>query len=263
MSLLSELFIRTRAENRAALIGYLPAGFPNQEMSIKVIKAMIEGGVDAVEIGFPYSDPVMDGPIIQEAAETARAAGITMKKTLEVVREVATTGAPTLMMTYWNPIDRYGVEQYAKDFHAAGMEGVITPDLTIEEAGEWLGLTDRLGLHPIFVVAPSTADERLKLVAEQCSGFIYAASTMGVTGARTSVSSAASTLVERLRAITDTPVCVGLGVSNGEQAAEVAKYADGVIVGSAFVKAVLANPTDPLPGVRAVAEDLARGVRNR
>jgi len=143
------------------------------------------------------------------------------------------------------------------------MEGVITPDLTIEEADEWLGLTDRLGMHPIFVVAPSTADARLKLVAERCSGFIYAASTMGVTGARTTVSSAASTLVERLRKITDTPVCVGLGVSNGEQAAEVAKYADGVIVGSAFVKAVLANPEDPLPGVRAVAEDLARGVRNR
>ena len=263
MTQLDSVMAKVRSENRAALIAYIPAGFPSKSGCAKAIKAVVAAGVDAIEIGFPYSDPVMDGPIIQEAAETARAAGITMKKTLEVVREVATTGAPTLMMTYWNPIDRYGVERYAEDFHAAGMEGVITPDLTIEEADEWLGLTDRLGLHPIFVVAPSTADERLKLVADRCSGFIYAASTMGVTGARTTVSSAASTLVERLRKITDTPVCVGLGVSNGEQAAEVAKYADGVIVGSAFVKAVLANPEDPLPGVRAVAEDLARGVRNR
>lgn len=263
MTHLSDLFIETRKENRAALIGYLPAGFPTQEMSIKIIKEMIDGGVDAVEIGFPYSDPVMDGPIIQEAAETARAAGITMKKTLEVVREIAKTGAPTLMMTYWNPIDRYGVKRYAEDFHAAGMEGVITPDLTIEEASEWILLTDRLDMHPIFVVAPSTGDERLKAVAEKCSGFIYAASSMGVTGARTSVSSAAKTLVDRLRRITDTPICVGLGVSNGDQAAEVAKYADGVIVGSAFVKGVLANPNDPLPAVRAIAEDLARGVRAR
>lgn len=263
MTHLSDLFIETRKENRAALIGYLPAGFPTQEMSIKIIKEMINGGVDAVEIGFPYSDPVMDGPIIQEAAETARAAGITMKKTLEVVREIAKTGAPTLMMTYWNPIDRYGVKRYAEDFHAAGMEGVITPDLTIEEASEWILLTDRLDMHPIFVVAPSTGDERLKAVAEKCSGFIYAASSMGVTGARTSVSSAAKTLVDRLRRITDTPICVGLGVSNGDQAAEVAKYADGVIVGSAFVKGVLANPNDPLPAVRAIAEDLARGVRAR
>lgn len=263
MTHLSDLFIETRKENRAALIGYLPAGFPTQEMSIKIIKEMINGGVDAVEIGFPYSDPVMDGPIIQEAAETARAAGITMKKTLEVVREIAKTGAPTLMMTYWNPIDRYGVKRYAEDFHAAGMEGVITPDLTIEEASEWILLTDRLDMHPIFVVAPSTGDERLKAVAEKCSGFIYAASSMGVTGARTSVSSAAKTLVDRLRRITDTPICVGLGVSSGDQAAEVAKYADGVIVGSAFVKGVLANPNDPLPAVRAIAEDLARGVRAR
>lgn len=263
MTHLSDLFIDTRKENRAALIGYLPAGFPTQEMSIKIIKEMIDGGVDAIEIGFPYSDPVMDGPIIQEAAETARAAGITMKKTLEVVREIAKTGAPTLMMTYWNPIDRYGVKRYAEDFHAAGMEGVITPDLTIEEASEWVLLTDRLDMHPIFVVAPSTGDERLKAVAEKCSGFIYAASSMGVTGARTSVSTAAKTLVDRLRRITDTPICVGLGVSNGDQAAEVARYADGVIVGSAFVKGVLANPNDPLPAVRAIAEDLARGVRAR
>lgn len=263
MTKLSDLFIKSRNENRAALIGYLPAGFPNQEMSIKIIKEMIDGGVDAIEIGFPYSDPVMDGPIIQEAAETARAAGITMKKTLEVVREVARTGAPTLMMTYWNPIDRYGVKRYAEDFHAAGMEGVITPDLTIEEASEWIILTDRLDMHPIFVVAPSTNDERLKAVADKCSGFVYAASSMGVTGARSSVSSAAKTLVDRLRKITDTPICVGLGVSNGDQAAEVAKYADGVIVGSAFVKGVLANPNDPLSAVRAIAQDLARGVRAR
>jgi tryptophan synthase alpha chain len=263
MSKLSQLFIQCKKENRAALIGYLPAGFPTQEGSINILKAMIEGGVDAVEIGFPYSDPVMDGPVIQEAAEMARHNGITMARTLEIVKEISETGVPTLLMTYWNPIERYGIEKFAKDFSANGMEGVITPDLTMEEAKPWLAGAKNNSIHPIFVVAPSTGDERLKVVTSNCSGFIYAASSMGVTGTQTNVANTASILVERIRKISDTPVAVGLGVSNRAQASEVAKYADGVIVGSAFVKAVLQNPQDPTAAVTKVAQELALGVRER
>jgi tryptophan synthase alpha chain len=262
-SKLSELFVKCKSENRAALIGYLPAGFPNQSDSIKIIKAMIEGGVDAVEIGFPYSDPVMDGPVIQEAAEVARNNGITMAKTLDIVKEISGTGVPTLLMTYWNPIEKYGPEKFAHDFSIEGMEGVITPDLPIEEAGVWLATAKENSIHSIFVVAPSTGDGRLKDVTFNCSGFIYAASSMGVTGTQTNVANTASTLVERIRKISGTPVAVGLGVSSRSQASEVAKFADGVIVGSAFVKAVLQNPSDPATAVRKVAEELALGVRER
>lgn len=262
-SKLSELFIKCKSENRAALIGYLPAGFPNQNDSIEIIKAMIDGGVDAVEIGFPYSDPVMDGPVIQEAAELARKNGITMAKTLEIVKDISATGVPTLLMTYWNPIDRYGVEKFAHDFAGNGMEGVITPDLPIEEAGVWLASAKVNSIHPIFVVAPSTGDGRLEDVTSNCSGFIYAASSMGITGTQTNVANTANVLVERIRKISDTPIAVGLGVSNRAQASEVAKFADGVIVGSAFVKAVLQNPSDPTTAVRKVAEELALGVRER
>lgn len=263
MSKLVELFAKCKSENRAALIGYLPAGFPNQSASIEIIKAMISGGVDAVEIGFPYSDPVMDGPVIQEAAELARQNGITMPKTLEIVKEISATGVPTLLMTYWNPIERYGIEKFAKDFSANGMEGVITPDLTLEEALPWLTAAKTNSIHPIFVVAPSTGDERLKDVTANCNGFIYAASSMGVTGTQTNVANTASILVERIRKISDTPVAVGLGVSNRTQASEVARFSDGVIVGSAFVKAVLQNPDSPAEAVRKVAQELALGVRER
>jgi tryptophan synthase alpha chain len=263
MTELSELFARCKSQNRAALIGYLPAGFPDQKDSIKIIKAMIDGGVDAVEIGFPYSDPVMDGPTIQEAAEIARGNGISMAKTLNIVDEISKTGVPTLVMTYWNPIEKYGVEDFGSDFSEKGMSGVITPDLPIEEATHWLQTAKRHSIDPIFVVAPSTTENRLKQVASNCTGFIYAASMMGVTGTRTDVAKTANILVGRIREISQTPVAVGLGVSNGEQASEVAAYADGVIVGSAFVKAVLENPENPEEAVHKVAEDLSRGVRSR
>jgi tryptophan synthase alpha chain len=177
------------------------------------------------------------------------------------MNEISSTGVPTMLMTYWNPVERYGVAKFGADFAANGMAGVITPDLPVEEATPWLETARNNSLHPIFVVAPSTGDERLKLVTSNCSGFIYAASMMGVTGTQTSVARTASVLVERIRKISDTPVAVGLGVSTGKQAAEVAQYADGVIVGSAFVKAILANPQDPIPAVKELAQELARGVR--
>jgi len=252
-----------KGEGRAALIGYLPAGFPSVDGSIAAIKAMIAGGVDIIEVGFPYSDPVMDGPTIQLAAGRSLAQGTSAIDVLNIVKAVAATGTPTVVMSYWNPIARYGIEKFARDLAQAGGSGVITPDLTIDEASEWLSAVAKYSIDPIFVVAPSTADERLSKVVAACSGFVYAASTMGVTGTRSKVANTAEALVARVHAATDLPVCVGLGVSNAEQANEVAQYADGVIVGSAFVRALLDAP-DSAAGLKAVEElarSLADGVR--
>jgi tryptophan synthase alpha chain len=260
---LSAALDQARSEDRAVLIGYLPAGYPDVDTAIAAMRAMVAAGVDIVEVGLPYSDPLMDGPTIQAAVDAALHAGTTTADVLRTVSAVSATGAPALVMSYWNPLERYGVEQFVKDLAAAGGAGAITPDLTPDEAAPWLAATDAAGLDRVFLVAPSSSDARLRYTAEHCRGFVYAASTMGVTGARAEVSGAAQTLVRRVRAVTDLPVCVGLGVSSGAQAAEVAGYADGVIVGSAFVRRLLdaATPTLGVAGVRALAAELAAGVR--
>jgi tryptophan synthase alpha chain len=263
VSRLSDVLAAARAEGRAALVGYLPAGYPSVAHGAAALTAMVEAGVDIVEIGLPYSDPLMDGPTIQAAVEVALARHTTTTDVLDTVREVAKTGAATLVMTYWNPINRFGVRRFADEMVAAGGAGVITPDLTPDEAGEWLEAADATGLDRIFLVAPSSTEARLRYTAEHCSGFVYAASTMGVTGTRATVGGAAEALVARTRAVTDLPVCVGLGVSNADQAAEVAAFADGVIVGSAFVRRMLDAPS-PEAGcdaVAALAAELAAGVR--
>ncbi|WP_067971129.1 tryptophan synthase subunit alpha [Nocardiopsis trehalosi] len=257
-----------RAADRAALIGYLPAGFPDPASSIRVIEAMVAGGCDVIEVGLPYSDPTMDGPTIQKAADRALAAGTTPADVLRVVEATAATGAAALVMSYWNPIDRYGTERFCADLAAAGGSGTITPDLLPEEAGDWFAATDAAGLDRIFLVAPSSTDERLRSTTAACRGFVYAASLMGVTGTRTQVADTAEKLVTRTRAATAEtrlPVCVGLGISTGAQAAEVAGYADGVIVGAGFCQRVLDAPDldTGLSAVRAFAEELAAGVRTR
>lgn len=251
------LFSRCKSENRAALIGYLPAGFPNKEQSLAGLQAMVRGGVDAIEVGFPYSDPVMDGPVIEAAAALSLQQGTTAVDVLDAVRTVS-QDVPTVVMSYWNPIERYGVESFAGDLSSAGGVGVITPDLTLEEADAWIAAASKAEISPIFVVAPSSSDRRLARVTAACGSFVYAASTMGVTGTREAVSSAAPELVARVKSFTNLPVCVGLGVSTGAQAAEVARYADGVIVGSAFVRALQNHGPD---GVERLARELAAGVR--
>jgi tryptophan synthase alpha chain len=251
------------AEGRAALVGYLPVGFPDVATSVEAAKALVAGGVDVLELGMPYSDPLMDGPVIQHAVEAALRAGTRTRDVLDAVEQVAQTGAPTLVMTYWNLVDRYGVDRFAADLAARGGSGLITPDLIPDEAGDWFDASDAAGLERIFLVAPSSTPERLKATAAACRGWVYAASTMGVTGVRAQVGTAAEDLVERTRAAGAERVCVGLGVSTRAQAAEVAGFADGVIVGSAFVRA-LADAPDPAAGLRAVrvlAEELAAGVR--
>jgi tryptophan synthase alpha chain len=256
---------KARADGRSALVGYLPAGFPSYDGAISALRAMVEGGVDVVEIGLPYSDPVMDGPTIQVAADQALRGGIRTVDVLRTVEAVASLGVPTLIMTYWNPIERYGVSRFAAELASAGGTGLITPDLIPEEGGEWIAAADEHGLDKVFLVALSSTDERLRLTTSACRGFVYAASVMGVTGARAQTSSGAPHLVERTRAVTSLPIGVGLGVSNGDQAAEVAAYADAVIVGSAFVRRVLDAPDEAAGAASAgeLARNLAEGVRRR
>jgi tryptophan synthase alpha chain len=254
------LFDGPLGQGRPALVGYLPAGFPTVAGGIDAIKASIEAGVDVFEIGLPYSDPVMDGPVIQRATEQALANGFRSRDVLATVEAVSGLGVPVLVMTYWNPIDRYGVDAFARDLAAAGGAGLITPDLIPDEADEWLAASDEHKLDRVFLVSPSSTDERVAMTVGQCRGFVYATAVMGVTGARDSVSSAAPTLVARVRATgLSVPVGVGLGVRDGAQAAAVGAYADGVIVGSAMVKALADDPT--LGTLRALVGDLADGVR--
>ncbi len=256
-------FDRSSAQGRAALIGYLPAGFPTAEGAVRLIEAMVDSGVDIIEVGLPYSDPLMDGPVIQQAVDQALRAGTTTDDVLRAVASVTDAGATALVMSYWNPIERYGVERFAAALGDAGGVGIITPDLTPEEAGPWIEASEANGLGRVFLIAPSSSDARIGLICDACSGFVYAASTMGVTGVRSSVGSNAAELVGRARARTSLPVAVGIGVSDGRQAAEVARYADGVIVGSAFVRAILQadDLTGAVTAVSQLARDLAAGVR--
>lgn len=255
-------FAATRAAGRAAVVGYLPAGYPTVAESIDLIAAMVDGGVDIVEVGLPYSDPVMDGPTIQAAAETALAAGMRIADVFDVVQATATR-VPTLVMTYWNPVERYGVERFAGALETAGGAGLITPDLIPDEAAEWIEAADVHNLDKVFLVAPSSSTQRLASTTAACRGFVYATAVMGVTGAREQTSAAAPELVRRVKEVTDLPVGVGLGVSNGSQAREVAAFADAVIVGSAFVRAVQAadGHDAACDAVRELAADLAAGVR--
>ncbi|MEP6695689.1 MAG: tryptophan synthase subunit alpha [Pseudonocardiales bacterium] len=263
MSGLAAAFERGRAQGRGLLIGYLPAGFPTVEGGVSALLTMVDSGADVIEVGLPYTDPLMDGPTIQAAVDRALAGGVRTRDVLATVEAVAATGVPTVVMTYWNPVDAYGVERFARDLAGAGGAGMITPDLIPDEAGDWLAASDGAGLDRVFLVAPSSTDKRIAMTARHCRGFVYATSVMGVTGAREVTSAGAPELVTRVRAATDLPVGVGLGVSNGDQAAEVAGFADAVIVGSAFVRCLLdaQSETDGLQALRDLNADLAAGVR--
>lgn len=258
MSQLAPVFEQARSEGRAALIGYLPAGFPTVDGSKDTMRAMVESGCDIIEVGLPYSDPVMDGPTIQVAAEQALRSGFRVRDVFDVVSSVASAGGRAVVMTYWNPVLRYGVDAFARDLASAGGLGLITPDLVPDEAADWLAASDAHGLDRVFLVAPSSTEERIDLTASSSRGFLYATSVMGVTGARDVVSSAAPELVRRVREHTSIPVGVGLGVRSGAQAAELAAFADGVIVGSAFVTAA----GEGEQAVRALTSELAQGVRS-
>lgn len=264
-------FESARAAGRGALVGYLPVGYPSVPGSLAALKALCgEGGdgpgVDLVEVGLPYSDPMMDGPVIQRAGTRALERGVRTRDVFAAVEAVRSTGTPAVVMTYWNLVDRYGVDAFARDLANAGGSGLITPDLIPDEAGEWLAASDAHELDRVFLVSPSSTDDRIASTAAAGRGWLYATAVMGVTGTRSTSPSAAPELVARIRGLApDTLVGVGLGVSNGDQAAEVCGYADGVIVGSAFLKPLLAaddaGTPDDLSGLRAVLADLVAGVR--
>ena len=263
------MFDEFKAANKPAFIGYLPYGFPDSDYSLKAFRTMVEHGVDAVEIGLPYSDPVMDGPVIQAASQIAIDNGEKIANVFKAVETVANAGGVPLVMSYWNLIYHYGVERFARDFENAGGAGLITPDLIPDEAGEWIEASDRHGLDRIFLVSPDSTDSRLKVVAGNARGFVYAAARMGVTGERSTIEASPKELVARTRNAGAKNVCVGIGVSTAEQGARVGSYADGVIVGSALVHTMLdesgKNAVDEATGLKALAakaEELADGVHN-
>ena len=263
MSTVTEAFAKARAEDRAALVGYLPAGFPDKQTAIKAALAMAAAGADVIEVGLPYSDPLMDGPVIADAVHRALRAGTRIADVFDTVQAIAAAGTAAAIMTYWNPVDQYGTDSFARDLVNAGGAGLITPDLTPEEAAPWLEASDKYGLDRIFLVAPSSPEHRIAEITKVCRGFVYAVSLMGITGTREALSSSAATLVRRTREHTSLPIAVGLGVSNGAQAKEVAGFADGAIVGTAFVRllSAAADTGAAITAVRDLTSDLARGVR--
>jgi tryptophan synthase alpha chain len=253
LQLLTDTLAQAKQENRAALITGTTAGFPTVNEGIAAIQAMLNSGADIVEVGLPHSDPLLDGPVIQAADDIALRGGVRIADVIRTVREAyRETGKPVLVMSYWNPIDKYGVDRFSSELADAGGAGCILPDLPLQESALWRENAARHSLATIFVAAPSTTDDRLRELTAAGTGFIYASSLMGVTGTRDSVNAAASSLVQRIRATTGLPVCVGIGISNAAQAAQVAGFADGVIVASALVKAILEAP-DAAAGAAAAA----------
>lgn len=262
--------LEVRDQGRGALAGFLHVGYPTLEISLQAMKALTgEGesaGVDLVEVGIPYSDPVMDGVTIQRAGTKALERGVRTRDVFAAVEAVANLDTPAVVMTYWNLVEHYGADRFARDLVSAGGAGAITPDLTPDEAAEWISVSDDHGLDRIFLVSPSSTDERLAATVAACRGWIYATSLMGVTGPRAQTSAAAPDLVRRIRELDPTAlVGVGLGVSNGVQARQVTDFADLAIVGSALVKTLLdaedAGRPEDLSGLRALVVDLADGVR--
>lgn len=257
-----EVIQAANARGDAALLGFLPLGFPSVDRSIDAAKILVDNGFDVIELGFPYSDPGMDGPVIQQASKAALEHGTHLEDLFYAVEKLTDYGTSVVSMTYWNPVFWYGTQKFSRDFAAAGGAGVITPDLPPEEAGDWIRASDEYGLERIFLSAPTSPQYRLELISEASNGWVYAASTMGVTGTRATLDAGAKGLVERTYEAGAKVVCVGIGVSTGQQAHEVGTFANGVIVGSALVKPLVQLPWGEAQIELAKrAQALAAGVR--
>ncbi len=262
---LERLFDSVRSQGRAALLPYLTAGLPDAETSVLLFEAMAAAGADGFEIGIPYSDPLMDGPVIAEAGARSLAAGTTMATAFDITSRVAaSTGKPILLMTYTNPVLHYGIEPFARDAGASGASGLIVADLPVEESDPFRAATERAGLGMALFAAPTTSDERLNLIAAAQPAFIYGVATLGVTGERSSLSDRGRVLADRIRAVTDAPLVMGVGISTPKQASAAAGGADGIIVGSALVRRVLdaENPDMAVRSVGAAVEALAAALRD-
>ncbi|WEK14299.1 MAG: tryptophan synthase subunit alpha [Candidatus Microbacterium phytovorans] len=257
MSRVAQALEAARAEGRGAFVGYLPLGYPDLQTSIEAAVALAENGADVLELGPPYSDPVMDGTVIQEATQVALAGGFRLRDTFTALREITSrVDVPVLVMTYWNPVLQFGVDRYADELLAAGGAGLITPDITPDAAGEWIAASERTGLDRVFLAAPTSTDERLGLIVRHSTGFVYTVSTMGITGERAELDAAARGLVARLREHGAEHACVGIGISTPDQVRSVLDYADGAIVGTALVRALRDGGVE---GLAAEARQLAAG----
>ena len=258
MTRIGQLFEKLRKEKRQGMVAYLTAGDPTPESTPGLVAALERGGADLIELGVPFSDPIADGPIIQAAGDRAIRAGMTMKRVLETAAQIRSTSQiPILLFTYLNPVLRYGFERLAADAKAAGIDGCLLIDVSVEEAGEYVKVMRDAGLDTVFIAAPTSTDHRLKLVAQYSSGFIYLVSRTGITGEQQSVSDTALPLIERMRALTDLPLAMGFGISNANQVASIASHADAVVVGSAIVRQIARDPA----GVEAFMRDLTRPLR--
>lgn len=258
-SSVSERIANRNAGGRGALIGYLPVGYPELATGVDAAVTALKNGVDAIELGVPYSDPVMDGGAIQEAARQSLVKGFKVSDVFRAVEAIrARVDAPVLVMTYANPVEQYGVERFAQHLSEAGTCGMVTPDLTPDNALEWIDASTRYDLERVFLAAPSSTDERIARITEASNGFVYAASVMGVTGVRRHLSGDARRLVARIQAVHDGPVCVGIGVSTPDHVRGVLEYANGAIVGSALVGALAAEGVE---GVARFARSLSTGTR--
>lgn len=253
------MFARLRRQKKKALIGYLTVGYPTPAMLPRLAAACAEGGLDLLELGVPFSDPLADGPTIQAASQRALAQGVTPAGILRQVRNLRRQGLalPIVLMTYYNPVLRYGVRRFCGDTARSGADGIIVPDLPPEEAAELRAAARRAGLDLIFLAAPTSSRERLRRIARASSGFIYYVSLTGVTGARSRLPRELASGVRALRRMTRLPVCVGFGVSRPEQVRALARFADGVIVGSALLDRI-GRPGGSAPGR---ARDFVRGLR--
>jgi tryptophan synthase alpha chain len=258
MSQVENTLRENRASGRGTLVGYFPAGYPTVDESVEAFVAMAKNGCDILEVGVPYSDPVMDGLVIQQATEKALANGFRLKQTFEVIKKVREqVDTPMLVMSYWNPVLRYGVEEFAQHLQDAGAQGMITPDLIPDEGASWLAAARKRELDHVFLVAPSSSDDRVKANSAASQGFVYSVSTMGITGERANLDQLARQVVGKVKDLGTAPTCVGVGISSAEQVREVNSYADGAIVGTAFVKAYEAG------GLSALSEktrELAGGL---
>ena len=259
MTSVASVLTARREAGSGALIGYLPVGFPTFDDSVDAAVAIAENGVDIIELGLPYSDPVMDGPVIQKATQHALANGFKLRHGFDAVRAITErVDVPVLVMTYWNPVVQFGIEKFAIELKGVGGAGLITPDLVPDEGQDWIEISEKFDLDRVFLTAPSSSDARLKRAVEASRGFTYVVSTMGITGARAEIDAAARTLVGRLREQGSTSACVGVGISTGEQVRSVLQYADGAIVGSALVSALADGGVQ---GVASTAAALAAGTR--
>ena len=259
MTRIGRLFDRLKREDRKGLIAYLTAGDPSPDRTPALVDALVRGGADLIELGVPFSDPIADGPVIQRAGERALKAGTTLHSVIEIARRIRRTSeVPLLLFTYLNPVLRYGLEQLAADAAAAGIDGCLLTDASVEEAEAYAAAMHRHHLDTVFLAAPTSTERRLKLVARYSTGFVYLVSRTGVTGERDSLSAAVAPLISNMRAVTALPLAVGFGISKPEHVAELGRQVEAVVVGSAIVRVIEQHPG---PGLEQRLEDFARSLK--